>query len=135
MPPLVTDTSESSTDSDMPDLVQSSDESSDESSNESSDESSNESSDESSNEDSTESQDENSDIYPKMSCIMFRDVDCPRCKSAIHTILHHDHNDDMDDYPPRQEGVPSIIVLMFVLLVVLHLLNLVTTYCSVSPLR
>jgi len=119
MPPLVSD---ESGDDDMPQLVSSSDESSDE-------ESDDESSDEESDEEMPELVSDDDDIVH----MLIRDVNCSRCRTAIQTLLSHDHDspnrvdDEHTTFHPKNE-FPPIITHILWLFVTLHALNLLSTW-------
>jgi hypothetical protein len=122
-------------DDDMPPLVSSDDESSEESSDESSDdipqlvESSDESSeDEESDDEMPELVSDDEDIVH----MLIRDVDCLRCRTAIQTLLSHDHDspnrvDEDNTFHPKNE-FPPIITHILWLFVTLHALNLLSTW-------
>jgi hypothetical protein len=119
MPPLVSD---ESGDDDMPQLVSSSDESSDE-------ESDDESSDEESDEEMPELVSDDDDIVH----MLIRDVNCSRCRTAIQTLLSHDHDspnrvdEECNTFHPKNE-FPPIITHILWLFVTLHALNLLSTW-------
>ena len=139
VPPLTINES----DDDMPPLVSSND-SSDESSDESSDDMPQlvESSDEESCESDKETTDESDDEMPELVSddedivhMMIRDTNCLRCRSAIQTLLSHDHDylngieEECTTLRPKNE-FPSIITYILWLFIALHALNLVSTYCG-----
>ncbi len=115
MPELVSDESGD----DMPELVSSSDEETDE-----------------------ETEDETDDEMPDLVSddddivhMMIRDTNCLRCRTAIQTLLSHDHDyvngieEECTTLRPQNE-FPSIITYILWLFIALHALNLVSTYCG-----
>ena len=117
MPPLVS--SDDSSD-DMPQLVESSDEESSESDKET---------------------DESDDEMPELVSddedivhMLIRDTNCLRCRTAIQTLLSHDHDYlngvEEDNTLQRKNEFPSIITYILWLFIALHALNLVSTYCG-----
>jgi hypothetical protein len=123
-------------DDDMPPLV-----SSDESSDESSDDMPQlvESSDEESSESDKETDEETDDEMPELVSddedivhMLIRDVNCLRCRTAIQTLLSHDHDspnrvDEDNTFHPKNE-FPPIITHILWLFVTLHALNLLSTW-------
>jgi type II secretory pathway component HofQ len=126
VPPLTINDS----DDDMPPLVSSDDESSDESSDdipqlvESSDEETDESDDE-----MPELVSDDEDIVH----MLIRDVNCLRCRTAIQTLLSHDQDspnrvdEECNTIQPKNE-FPPIITHILWLFVTLHALNLLSTW-------
>ena len=125
VPPLTVedDTSDLESDDDMPALVSSSN-------------------DESSDEETTDDSDESDDEMPELVSddddivhMMIRDTNCLRCRSAVQTLLSHDHDylngieEECTTLRPKNE-FPSIITYILWLFIALHALNLVSTYCG-----
>ena len=146
VPPLTIDdtplVSNESSDDDMPPLVSSDDESSDESSDDIPQlvESSDDTTDDETTDDETT--DESDDEMPELVSddddivhMMIRDTNCLRCHSAIQTLLSHDHDylngieEECTTLRPKNE-FPSIITYILWLFIALHALNLVSTYCG-----
>ena len=111
MPELVSDESGD----DMPELVSSSDE---------------------------ETEDETDDEMPDLVSddedrihMIIRDTNCLRCRTAIQTLMSHDHDymngieEECTTLRPKNE-FPSIITYILWLFIALHALNLVSTYCG-----
>jgi hypothetical protein len=116
MPPLVS--SDESSD-DMPQLVESSDEESSESDKET---------DEETDDEMPELVSDDEDIVH----MLIRDVNCLRCRTAIQTLLSHDHDspnrvDEDNTFHPKNE-FPPIITHILWLFVTLHALNLLSTW-------
>jgi hypothetical protein len=100
------------------------------------------SSDESSDEETTDDSDESDDEMPELVSddddivhMMIRDTNCLSCRSAIQTLLSHDHDylngieEECTTLRPKNE-FPSIITYILWLFIALHALNLVSTYCG-----
>ena len=141
VPPLTIDdtplVSNESSDDDMPPLVSSDDESSDESSDdipqlvESSDDTTDDETTDESDDEMPELVSDDEDIVH----MLIRDTNCLRCRSAIQTLLSHDHDylngieEECTTLRPKNE-FPSIITYILWLFIALHALNLVSTYCG-----
>jgi len=121
MPPLVSsDESSDESSDDMPQLVESSDEESSESDKETDD----------SDDEMPELVSDDEDIVH----MLIRDTNCLRCRTAIQTLLSHDHDylngvEEENTLRPKNE-FPSIITYILWLFIALHALNLVSTYCG-----
>jgi hypothetical protein len=112
MPPLVSSDDESS--DDIPQLVESSDETDE--------------SDEESDDEMPELVSDDEDIVH----MLIRDTNCLRCRTAIQTLLSHDHDspnrvDEDNTFHPKNE-FPPIITHILWLFVTLHALNLLSTW-------
>jgi hypothetical protein len=99
-----------------------------------------ESSDEESSETDKET-DESDDEMPELVSddedivhMLIRDTNCLRCRTAIQTLLSHDHDYlngvEEDNTLQRKNEFPSIITYILWLFIALHALNLVSTYCG-----
>ena len=134
LPPLVSD--ESSGDDDMPQLVESSDE-------ETTDE---ETPDEETTDEETTDEETTDEEMPDLVSdndddivhMLIRDTNCARCRTAIQTLLNHDHDspnrivdDECATTLPKNE-FPSIITYILWLFIALHALNLISSCCNMQ---